>query len=282
MAGVTRAGRWSADRAVLWSASGGMMLLAISTIFPLLFTLNTSLKSSREFIGDSLGLVTRPVDSNFVVAWSSFNIGSYAANSAIATITGVAFVLAIASMGGFALAHLKFRFRRGIFLLLLTGLIIPVQVIMVPFFHVVIELGLLNSRVGLGLVYGAFFSPFGLYLMTTYYASLPRDLLEVAKVDGASVWQTYYHIALPLGRPALVTLGILTTLNCWNDVLLALLVLQDKRTLMVGIAALQGEYGADIPIIAAAVMVAAAPVIGLFIFFQRRILSGIMLGAVKG
>ena len=153
---------------------------------------------------------------------------------------------------------------------------------MVPFFHVVIDLGLLNSRIGLGIVYGAFFSPFGIYLMTTYYASLPNELMEAARVDGASVWQIYYNIVLPLGRPALVTLGILTTLNCWNDVLLALLVLQDTRTLMVGIAALQGEYGADIPVIAAAVIVAAAPVIGLFIFFQRRILGGIMLGSVKG
>ena len=131
-------------------------------------------------------------------------------------------------------------------------------------------------------MYGAFFSPFGIYLMTTYYASLPNELIEAARVDGASVWQIYYNIVLPLGRPALVTLGILTTLNCWNDVLLALLVLQDTRTLMVGIAALQGEYGADIPVIAAAVIVAAAPVIGLFIFFQRRILGGIMLGSVKG
>jgi multiple sugar transport system permease protein len=282
MQGKTKPRLRSADGGILWTASAGMTVLAMSTIFPLVFTLNTSLKSSKAFIADSLGLVTRPVGDNFVTAWSSFNIGSYAANSAVATITGVAFVLAIASMGGFALAQLKFRFRRGIFLLLLTGLIIPVQVIMVPFFHVVIELGLLNSRIGLGLIYGAFFSPFGIYLMTTYYASLPRDLLEAAKVDGASVWQTYCHVALPLGRPALVTLGILTTLNCWNDVLLALLVLQDERTLMVGIAALQGEYGADIPVIAAAVMVATAPVIGLFIFFQRRILSGIMLGAVKG
>ena len=282
MQGRTRARRLSADRAVLWTASAGMMALAMSTIFPLIFTLNTSLKSSRAFIADGLGLVTAPVGDNFATAWSSFNIGSYAANSAIATVIGVMTVLIVASMSGFALSHLRFRFRRQIFLLLLTGLIIPVQVIMVPFFHVVIDLGLLNSRIGLGIVYGAFFSPFGIYLMTTYYASLPKELMEAARVDGASVWQIYYNIVLPLGRPALVTLAILTTLNCWNDVLLALLVLQDTRTLMVGIAALQGEYGADIPVIAAAVIVAAAPVIGLFIFFQRRILGGIMLGSVKG
>ena len=276
------AGRIAPDRVVLWTASACMMVLAITTIFPLMFTLNTSLKSSRDFIADGLGLVTNPVGDNFAIAWSSFNIGSYAANSVVATTVGVMTVLVVASMAGFALSHLQFRFRRQMFLLLLTGLIIPVQVIMVPFFHVVIDLGLLNSRIGLGIVYGAFFSPFGIYLMTTYYSSLPRELIEAARVDGASVWQIYFHVVLPLGRPALVTLGILTTLNCWNDVLLALLVLQDTRTLMVGIAALQGQYGADIPVIAAAVIVAAAPVIALFIFFQRRILGGIMLGSVKG
>ena len=175
MQGRTRARRLSADRAVLWTASAGMMALAMSTIFPLIFTLNTSLKSSRAFIADGLGLVTAPVGDNFVTAWSSFNIGSYAANSAIATVIGVMTVLIVASMSGFALSHLRFRFRRQIFLLLLTGLIIPVQVIMVPFFHVVIDLGLLNSRIGLGIVYGAFFSPFGIYLMTTYMPRCPMN-----------------------------------------------------------------------------------------------------------
>ena len=271
-----------ADRALLWTASGGMVLLAASTIFPLVFTLNTALKSSRDFIIDGIGPVEHPVASNFGIAWSSFSIGTYAANSAIVTAIGVVLVLAVASLGGFALAQLRFRFRRALTLLLLTGLIIPVQVIFVPLFHVVIDLGLLNSRIGLGMVYAAFFSPFGIYLMTTYYGTLPRALMEAARVDGASVWQTYLHIVLPLGRPALVTLGILTTLNCWNDVLLALLVLQDSRTLMIGIAALQGEYGADIPVIAAAVIVAVTPVLALFLFFQRKILSGIMLGSVKG
>ena len=167
-------------------------------------------------------------------------------------------------------------------MLLLTGLMIPVQVILVPLFQTVVDLGLLNSRIGLGIVYGAFFSPFGIYLMSSYYAGIPKELSEAATVDGASPWQIYLHVMLPLGRPALVTLGIITTLHCWNDVLISLLVMQENRTLMVGIAALRGEYGADIPLVAAAVVIGAAPVIAIFLVFQRKILGGILIGSVKG
>ena len=153
---------------------------------------------------------------------------------------------------------------------------------MVPLFRIVVDLGMLNSRIGLGVVYGAFFSPFGIYLMTSYYASIPSELGEAARVDGASLWQVYRLVMLPLGRPALITLGILTTLSCWNDVLLSLLVLQSDRTLMVGIASLRGEYGADIPLIASCVVIGAAPVVAVFLIFQRKILGGIMVGSVKG
>ena len=198
------------------------------------------------------------------------------------TVIGVAIVLFVASLAGYALAQQRFAFRRTIFVLLLMGLMIPVQVIIVPLFHTIAGLGLLNSRIGLGIVYGAFFSPFGIYLMSSYYAGIPKELSEAARVDGASPWQIYLRIMLPLGRPALVTLGIITTLHCWNDVLISLLVMQESRTLMVGIAALRGEYGADIPLVSAAVVIGAAPVIGLFLIFQRQILGGILIGSVKG
>ena len=167
-------------------------------------------------------------------------------------------------------------------MVLLSGLIIPVQAILVPLVQTIRDLHMLNSHLGLGIIYGAFFSPFGVYLMTTYYSSLPKELMESAKIDGATLVQTYFLIVLPLGTPALFTLSILTTLHCWNDILLSLLVMQEQRTLMVGIASLQGEYSADIPLIAAAVVIGAAPVIAVFLFFQRKILGGITVGAVKG
>lgn len=270
------------EKRLLWIISGVMTVLAFTTIYPIVFTFTTSLKSTREFIRHGFSLPTEPTFEKYVTAWTTINIDSYFVNSTIVTVIGVFLVLAVSSLAGFALAQLRFRFRRVIFLLLLTGLMIPVQVIMVPLFRIIVELGMLNSRIGLGIIYGAFFSPFGVYLMTSYYSSIPAELGEAARVDGASPWQTYRMIMLPLGRPALVTLGILTTLSCWNDVLLSLLVLQENRTLMVGIASLRGEFGADIPLIASCVVIGAAPVIAVFLIFQRKILSGIMVGSLKG
>lgn len=270
------------ERRFMWVVSACMMLLAFTTVYPILFTFSTSLKSTKDFIRHGFSIPTAPTVEKYVTAWSTIKIGEYFLNSTIVTIVGVFLVLAVSSLAGFALAQLRFRFRQAIFFLLLTGLMIPVQVIMVPLFRIVVDLGLLNSRVGLGVVYGAFFSPLGIYLMTSYYSTLPAELVEAAKVDGASLLQIYWRIMLPLGRPALITLTILTTLSCWNDVLISLLVLQHDRTLMVGIAALRGEFGADIPLIASCVVIGAAPVIAVYLIFQRKILGGIIVGSVKG
>ena len=159
---------------------------------------------------------------------------------------------------------------------------IPVQVVLVPFYQTVKGLGLLNTRVGLILAYTAFFLPFSVYLMTAFYRGLPRELLEAARMDGARFIEVWWHVMLPLGRPALLTLGILNTLYCWNDVLISLLVLQDRRTLMVGIAALRGEYTTNVPLLAAGIVLAAAPIVLVYLVFQRRIVGGIAVGAVKG
>jgi multiple sugar transport system permease protein len=118
--------------------------------------------------------------------------------------------------------------------------------------------------------------------MTAFYSGLPRELIEAAKIDGAKLLQVWWHVMVPLGMPALVTLGIINTLNCWNDVLIALLTMQKHRTLMVGIAALKGEFSDQIPLFTAGIVIAAAPIVALYVIFQRRIVSGIAVGAVKG
>jgi ABC-type glycerol-3-phosphate transport system permease component len=152
----------------------------------------------------------------------------------------------------------------------------------VPFFRTIIGLGLINTHVGLIISYTAFFLPFSVYLMTAFYSGLPRELIEAARIDGAKLVQVWWHIMVPLGAPALITLGILNTLYCWNDVLISLLVMQKQRTLMVGISSLRGEYSANIPLLAAGMVIAAAPIVVLYVIFQRRIVSGIAVGAVKG
>ncbi|WP_114815467.1 carbohydrate ABC transporter permease [Paraburkholderia kururiensis] len=270
------------DRRVLWTLSVPMAVLAVSCVYPLAFALNNAFKSTRDYILDRFGIAGHPTFENFVQACVQANLGEYYINSTLVTVGAVACLLVVSSLAGFTFAFLRFPYRKLIFVVILASLMIPVQVVLVPFYQTIIALGLLNTRVGLIISYTAFFLPFSVYLMTAFYSSLPRDVLEAARIDGASILQAWWYVMLPMGKPALITLGILNTLYCWNDVLISLLVLQDKRTLMVGIAALRGEYTTNVPLLCAGLVLAAAPIVVLYVVFQRRIVSGIAVGAVKG
>jgi len=133
------------------------------------------------------------------------------------------------------------------------------------------------------LTYTAFAIPFGVYMLTAYYSNIPQDIFDAAKIDGASTWQIYARIVLPLGKPALATQAIINTLFAWNDLLLPLLIMQkrDLRTVMVGVATLRGEHSADMPLLAAAIILGVLPVLAVFLLFQSRLTSGMTMGAVK-
>jgi len=270
------------ERAALWLLAIPMAALALSCVYPLFFAVNNALKTNKAYILDRFGIVAEPTLQNFVQAWQRSHLDAYFLNSVIVTVGAVALLLIVASLAGFALACLRFPFRRLIFIIILAALMIPVQVVLVPFYKTIIGLGLLNARVGLIVSYTAFFLPFSVYLMTAFYSGLPHELVEAGRIDGASLGQVWWHVMLPLGKPALITLAILNTLYCWNDVLISLLVLQKDRTLMVGIAALKGEYTTNVPLLTAGIIIAALPIVALYVVFQRRIVTGIAVGAVKG
>lgn len=269
-------------RRVMWLIATPMAILALSCVYPVYFAINNALKTSKGYILDRFGLVTAPTLDNFVQAWTRSRLGEYFLNSVITTVGAVTLLLLIASLAGFALACLNFPFRKYVFIVILASLMVPVQVVLVPFYRTILAFDLLNTRTGLIISYTAFFLPFSVYLMTAFYAGLPRELIDAARIDGAKLIEVWWHIMLPMGRPALLTLGILNTLYCWNDVLISLLVLQRERTLMVGIAALRGEYTTNVPLLSAGLVIAAAPIVILYVVFQRRIVSGIAVGAVKG
>jgi len=270
------------EKRVLWIISIPMAVLALSCVYPVFFAVNNALKSNKSYVLDRFGIAWQPVFDNFVQAWTRSNLNEYFLNSLIVTVGAVALLLLVSSLAGFALAVLRFPYRKTIFIVILASLMIPVQVVLVPFYQTIIGLRLLNTHVGLIISYTAFFLPFSVYLMTAFYSGLPRELVEAARIDGAKLLQVWWHVMLPMGKPALITLGILNTLYCWNDVLISLLVLQDKRTLMVGIAALRGEYTTNVPLLSAGIVLAAAPIVLIYIIFQRQIVSGIAVGAVKG
>jgi multiple sugar transport system permease protein len=259
-----------------------MGLLALSCLYPIYFAVNNALKTRTEYLADRFSLVREPTLDNFVQAWTRAHLDQYFLNSVIATVGAVLMLMIVSSLAGFALASLRFPYRRFLFIVILSSLMIPVQVVLVPYMRTMLALNLINTHVGLILSYTAFFLPFSVYMMTAFYSGLPRELIEAARIDGAKLLQVWWHVMVPLGMPALVTLGIINTLNCWNDVLIALLTMQRNRTLMVGISALKGQYSDQIPLFTAGVVIAAAPIVVLYVIFQRRIVSGIAVGAVKG
>ena len=276
------AGAGKRQRLALRIAAIPMALLGVSCLYPIFFAVNNSLKTRHDYLLDRFGLVVNPTLDNFVQAWTRSHLDQYFLNSVIATIGAVILLTVVSSLAGFALAALRFPYRRFLFVVILSSLMIPVQVVLVPYMRTMVALSLINTHVGLILTYTAFFLPFSVYMMTSFYSGLPRELIEAAKIDGAKLLQVWWHVMVPLGMPALVTLGIINTLNCWNDVLIALLTMQKNRTLMVGISALKGEFSDQIPLFTAGIVIAAAPIVILYVIFQRRIVSGIAVGAVKG
>jgi ABC-type glycerol-3-phosphate transport system permease component len=270
------------EKWMLRGAAVPMWILALTCLYPVYFAVNNALKTDKGYILNRFNLVTDPTVQNFINAWNRSRLSEYFLNSVVTTAGAVALLLAVSSLAGFAFAMLRFPYRKLLFIVILASLMIPVQVVLVPFYRTIVTLGLVNTRIGLIISYTSFFLPFCVYLMTAFYSALPRELVEAARMDGAKLIQIWWHVMLPLGKPALITLGILNTLYCWNDVLISLLVLQKERTLMVGIAALKGEYTTNVPLLMAGIVIAAAPIVIIYIIFQRRIVNGIATGAVKG
>ncbi len=267
-----------------WLVAVPMALLAVATIYPLLFTANVAMKTRREYVLDRFSLASTLRWDNLSTAWNSDGMGRYFLNSVIVVTCAVALLLLIGSMAGFALAQVRFRGSSALTLICLAALFIPFQVIMVPLARIMADGGLIDTYPGLVLAYVAQFLPFTVFLMTSYYRAVPTELVDAARIDGNTLYGVYRRIMLPMGAPALLSVGILDALFCWNDVLVSLLMMPsaDHRTLMVGITALRGQYSADIPTFAAGVLIAGLPVLVTYLFLQRQIADGVTAGATKG
>ncbi|MFI7025464.1 carbohydrate ABC transporter permease [Micromonospora sp. NPDC049900] len=267
-----------------WLIAVPMLVLALATIYPLLFTANVAMKTRRDYILDRFALTDRLRWDNIETAWSSVGMSRYFVNSVIVVSSSVLLLLLLGSMAGFALSQVRFRGSRALFLGCLAGLFVPFQVIMVPLARIMADTALIDTYPGLILVYVAQFLPFTVFLMTSYYRSIPPEIIDAARIDGNSLYGVYRRIMLPLGTPALLSVGILNALFCWNDVLMSLVMMPsaDQRTLMVGVTSLRGQYSDDIPTFASGVLIAALPVLLVYLFLQRQIADGVAAGSTKG
>ena len=260
-----------------------LVAISVTTIYPLVFMVMSAVKGEPEFIDNPYGWPRSPTFHNVLSAWKYGKFGLYLGNSLVVVVAAVVLSWAVCGMAGYALSHLRFRGRRVMFFAILGSMMIAPQVIIIPLHSMLTQIGLINMRTGLVLVYVTLATPFGTYLMTSYFRGIPRELVEAAEVDGASHLQVLWHVMLPVARPALITLGIFNFLWMWNELLFSLLILKDDsvRTLMVGVANLRGQYTTNIPYLSAGLFLAALPVLIVFLIFQTQLTKGMTMGAVK-
>ena len=222
-----------------------------------------------------------PTLAHYRTLFNRLSLGRYLVNSAFVAIAVTVLSLAVNSLAGYALAKLRFRGRDRLFRALALGLVIPVQVSMLPLFLLMKWLGLVNTY--WGVIIPGMASIFGIFLIRQYALSIPEDLLDAARVDGASELRIYRSVVLPVIAPILATLAIWTFLATWNDFMWPLIVLSDERrfTLPVALAGLSGEHVQDTELMMAGSVVTVLPVLLTFLVLQRYYVAGIMLGSVK-
>ena len=221
---------------------------------------------------------------NFKTAWEDGNFGAYLKSSVIVTFSVVIFATFFSILSGYAFGLMRFRFQSVLFYVFLLGLMVPTEAIIVPLYYDLRDLHLTNTYWGLILPQIATSVAFGTYWMRTYFRSVPRSLVEAARIDGASSWFTLWRVLLPLARPAVLTMTVLLFMWTWNEFLLALVMVSDEnlRTAPLGLSFFQGRNTSDLSLMAAASVIVALPVVVLYVFLQRHFIRGMLAGAVKG
>jgi alpha-1,4-digalacturonate transport system permease protein len=255
---------------------------AIIMLIPVVWAVLSSLKNQTELALRPPTVIPHdPTITNYTQALTSFNFLSYFKNSVIVTVAATALTLTINSMAAFALAKYNFRGRDFLFLLTLATIMIPLQVILLPVYQVVASLGLVNSLWGLIIPPAA--TPTGVFLLRQYMLTIPDDLLEAARIDGASEWKIFWRIVLPLCRPALAVVAIFSIIWRWNDFLWPLIIAQDEGvyTLPVALARFNGQQVIPFNLVLAMSVMTIVPIVLIFLFLQRHILAGIAQTGLK-
>ena len=255
-----------------------LCLVGVVMLFPFYFMGITAFRSYDQYLaGSGFSL------DSWRVLFDNIPVVQQLINSTIVTGGAVLIILAVSSMGGYALAKLGFRGASYVFLGVLAAMTVPMQSIIIPEFVNVSQVGLINQYLGAILVYAALGVPFATFLMTAYYRGIPNELVEASLMDGASFLQIFVRIMVPMGVPALVTVGVLQVIQIWGDLLIGLLFLQrpDVRTITVGLATLQSSRMVDVPALMAGSIISALPAIIVYLIFQRYLVAGLTMGVNK-
>jgi raffinose/stachyose/melibiose transport system permease protein len=257
-----------------------LVLFAAFYVGPLLMLVSASLKSLPEFFKNPTNLPEDPRFANFSEAWELANFPKYMLNSVIYTTVATALFVLTTVFVAFPIARGYVKGSRALITLYVVALFLPPALI--PQFQLILNLGLFNTRAGYILLF--LVNPIGLIIMVNYIKSIPRELDESAAIDGCGYIRFVFSILMPLIRPAIATVTVIHAIGIWNELILATVYLtnDDLYPITRGLIVFEGVYGSDWPKLAAAVLMLMAPMLVLFMFLQRYIVSGLTSGAVKG
>lgn len=262
-----------------------MTVVALLFLMPVLMVLSYSFKTRRElYIGNPLGLPQGFNWSNYQNAMDKLSMGTTFFNTVLYTVVSVVILALLSGAAAWAIARNKGKFYKFSYIYFIVGILIPYQALFLPIYIIGYKLHLTNTYYGIILMYIATGMSFGVFLMTSFMSTVPVELEEAARIDGCSVYRTYFSIVLPLLRPAMATLVIMQAFQIWNDYLMASLYVSDNRlmTITVAMQRLFSQESNDYTTAMAAIIISLIPMCLLFISLQRYFIKGMTVGAVKG
>ncbi|MBB6486863.1 carbohydrate ABC transporter permease [Rhizobium lusitanum] len=271
-----------------WSLTHSVVLVVLTlhvllVIFPFIWMIYSTFKTNKEFMRSVWSLPTSLNFDAYIGAWSGGALGGYAVNSLIIMVGATLITVFASTLAGYALAIYRPRWMPVLELSLTAAMAIPAYVALVPLVVMLRGVGLLDTHLGVILPTAAFNIPVSIFIMQAFFNTLPRELFDASRVDGASEWRIFYKIAFPIARPAMFTAGIVNMIWVWNDFLFPMVFINNpsRKTLPVGLTDFVGEHITNYPVMLAAILIAAVAPLVLFIFFERQITAALVGGAVK-
>lgn len=270
----------------VWTRTALLAVLALYTFYsagPFMWIASMSFRTTSEISDNAYALPETLHWEKYLDAWTSSNYGTYFWNSAVVVVSAVVALTLIGSMAAHCLARYRFPGNRVVLFIIFSTLIFPPQITIISLFQILVEYGIYDTLFGLTLVYVAIQLPLTVYILEGFFARIPQDLYDAAKVDGYSHWEIYWKLTLPIGMPAIATTVILNFISLWNEFLYAVVLITDERnrTLPLGIQKFMGDQLEDIGMISTGLMIAIVPVIVIYAFFSERLIQGMTAGAVK-
>lgn len=270
-------------RSELWAGRAFLVGLMAFTLLPFISIFVTALHPSGSVPG-GLEWPTDPQWSNFVEAFNVANMNALLLSSTFIVVAVVPISLVISTMAAFAIGLLRIPGSRVLFLLFVFGLTLPFGGIIVPLYYLERAMGIYNTRLAIVLPLIGLYMPFAVFWMRAHFVNMPAEISEAARVDGATSWDLFWRIHVPLARAPIASLGILLSVWTWNQFLLALVLVEDptQRTMAGALGAFQGHYATNIPLLCAGTVLILIPTLVIFILFQRQIIAALLQGSVKG